>query len=451
MIVEPVGDLARAPAVLRLRVRGGLGKSSLSEFRLFEGALSSYHLGRIRARELPSTLLAREIEVVSWVEATDVVVAPARALETGVVSLATPELGLVAEAVVDAELVPWLERRWPGRGERRGSGLELFCGPSAPAAAEGSVSLAPSGVRAEVRLGLDETGLFADSCVRLEPEGMGPAETPSLPPALVGEVALEPLPLVAGAEEAVSVECGDGELALGPACARLDDDRLVLGTYGEPSLWALEAPSRLLGVVSAGASLLVRGLEPGGSAHLLGAAFDGSGARFAIDTELPTRALHAHVVISEVLANPTGSEATSEWVELVNDGRAAVDLADFALSDAGASVALPSLVLDPGAFALVVGADFDPDPALDVVPAPGTKVLRLSVLGDGGLSNTGEPLRLRDPDGGLLSLFPSLPARHAGVSLARRAADALDAEAASFGEHADPGASPGAPNTLAAP
>jgi hypothetical protein len=450
--VEPLGDLERAPAVLRLRVGGALGGSALADYQLFEGTLSSYHLGRIRGRELPATLVAREIEVVTWGEPPDVVVAPARALESGVVSLATPELGLVAEVNVDATLVPWLERRWPAPGERRGSGLELFCGTDVAAAAEGTVVLEPSGAVATVGRGVDDEGHFADSCVRLEPEARGAPEVPGLPPLLLGAVSLEPLPLVTQTNpDSHAPDCADGELVLGPACARVDDDRLTLVSYGAPSLWALDAPMRHLGAVASGESLVVRGFEPACAVRLSATVFDEAGLRMFVDAELETLPRHAHVVLNEVLANPAGSEASSEWVELANDGSDAVDLAGFVLSDAGSSASLPSFRIEPGEMALVVGAGFDPDPALDVLPAPGTRVIRLQELGASGLTNTGEALRLRDRDGRLLSLFPSIAARHAGVSIARRAFDASDTDATSFGEHTAPGASPGAKNTIAEP
>src|SRR5262245_9321501 len=97
VVIEPEGVPEAAPPVLRLRVRGALGSSPLADFRIFEGELSAYHLGRIAARELPKTLVEREVPVLVWGEAPDIVVAPLRALELGRFSLATPELGLVAQ------------------------------------------------------------------------------------------------------------------------------------------------------------------------------------------------------------------------------------------------------------------------------------------------------------------------------------------------------------------
>jgi len=78
--VEPAGDLEAAPAVLRLRVVGAAHHEKLSDFRVFEGLLSSYYLSRLAARTDPDTLLAKEVPVLVWSDAADVVFAPAAAL-----------------------------------------------------------------------------------------------------------------------------------------------------------------------------------------------------------------------------------------------------------------------------------------------------------------------------------------------------------------------------------
>src|SRR5262245_61595554 len=90
-VIEPWGSLESAPEVLRLRISGALGRSALEDFRLFAGELSQYHLGRVRARELPQTLLERELALVVWAEPPEVVVAPAQVLLPGRFSVATPE------------------------------------------------------------------------------------------------------------------------------------------------------------------------------------------------------------------------------------------------------------------------------------------------------------------------------------------------------------------------
>jgi len=449
--VEPLGDLGAAPSVLRLRVKGAGGSSALGDFRLFSGHLTSYYLGRLKAREVPVTLEERAIGVAAWAEGADVVVAPTQALPAGVVSLATPELGLVAEVTVRAELVPWLARRWPPPGAVEGSGLAIFCGADVAAASPGDVTLAPSGLRAEVRRGVDAEGSFGETCLAVVPREAGTNGALSLPPVLVGDVGLEPLPLVTATPAATTAECPDGELALGPACATVDDDRLTLRAYGAPSLWAFGAPVRALALVEPGTSYVVKGLEPASRVALQATALDAAGLAYAIHTDVTTRERRDHVVINEVLSNPSGREPSSEWLELENDGAEAVDLAGFVLKDAGGAVTLPAARIEPGEFVLLVAQAFDPDGALDVLPRSGTRLVRLPMLGTDGLSNSGEPLRLSDASGHLLSFFPSLPAHTAGVSIARRAPEALDDESGAFGVHAAPGASPGAANVLAPP
>jgi len=448
--VEPVGERSAAPAVLRLRVPGGVGRSALADYRLFGGSLSSYYLRKLAARDVPASLMAREIGVIAWAEGLDVVVAPTRALDAGVVSLATPELGLVGSVTVNPGLVPWLARRWPPASEGTGNGFAVFCGEAAASVSEGPVLLEPAGMMAELHAGIDGQAVFADGCASIEPTSPGALAAPALPPPLAGGVGFEPLPLVAVSAASPPPSCDSAETRLGPACALVDDDRVVLRAPSEPSLWALVEPTVVLGVSAPGASLVVHGLEPGSPVLLRGAAFDRAGVRTSIDASLTGAARHAHVVINEVLANPRGPESVSEWLEVVNDGASAADLTGFELRDGGGAVSLPAARLEPGELVLLVAAGFALDPELDVPPAPGTRVLPLATLGQAGLSNSGELLRLSDADGRVLSRFPALAASAPGISLARRTPDAPDAEAASFGAHAAPGASPGAPNELAA-
>jgi Lamin Tail Domain len=446
--IEPAGDLGAAPAVLRLRVHGAAGRAALRDFRVFEGALSSYYLNRLAARDEPETLLEREVSVLTWADARDVVVAPASALAAGTYTLATPDLGALAEVTVDPALVPWVARRWPPSTETTGDGFSVFCGDAAPAVSEGPVMLAPSGTAAEVRAGIGDDGLFAADCVTLTPE-LAASGTPELPPVLCGGAALEPLPLFATNAPVLQTACAEGELALGPACATVDDDRVTLRAPSEPSLWAIAEPERLLEVAAEGASVVVHGFEPDAAVRFRASAFDRAGAETSVDVWLTGAPRRDHVVINEVLANPRGVEASSEWVELANDGAEAVDLEGLEFADSGGSVVLPAASVAPGELVLLAANGFAPDPDLDVAPALGTRVVLLPKLGERGLSNAGELLRLSDASGRLLSRFPALAASDPGVSLARRTPDAPDDDDTAFGLHAPPGASPGAPNELA--
>jgi hypothetical protein len=447
--IEPFGSLEQAPEVLRLRVAGVLGRTELADFRLFQGELSDYHLGRVRARELPQTLLEREVPAVVWPEPPELVVAPAAILGPGRHSLAASGLGLIAAFDVVPTGNPQLERFWPPRERSSGGGLSLFAA-DATSIAEETILLSPAGVSARLAPGLDESGAFAERVLRIAPEPA--AELPDgalvLPPLAAAGSWFEPLPFELRATRTALPVCEPHELALGPACAFVDDDRVVLRAPETPALFALDQPERLLAVAAPGASLSVRGLEPGKPARLAGSAFAVSGERFAVDLAIHAAPGRAHLVINEVLANPAGDEGRSEWVELVNDGTQAVELDGYALVDTGGSFPLPPARLAPGELALLVGPDFDPDPELDVAVPREVRVLALPALGKAGLSNGGELLRLFAPDGSVVSRWPALAAPGPGQSLARRAPDAADTEAASFAPHAPPGASPGAPNAL---
>jgi hypothetical protein len=247
--VEPGGSIEAAPAVFRLRVEGGRKRSALSDYRMFSGELGAYHLGRIRNRDLPATLLERELGVLAWADDDDVLVAPLVVLESGKYALTTPELGLVAEVLVDASLVPVLERVWPAPDTTSGVGRAIFCGAAARRAARGPVELAPTGAQASILPGLDDDGAFSDRCLRLDLAEPPLPGIPLLPPALAGEVALEPRVLVVAHAEPDLATCIEPELALGPTCALVADDRVEVRAYAAPAFVAFEQPQELFGVV----------------------------------------------------------------------------------------------------------------------------------------------------------------------------------------------------------
>ncbi len=111
------------------------------------------------------------------------------------------------------------------------------------------------------------------------------------------------------------------------------------------------------------------------------------------------------VVITEVLANPAGAEGTQEFVELQNQGAAPLSLEGWTLADSAGSDRLTGL-LQPGAFALIVAADYSPNDSHDPPSRAGTLLLRaVGKLGQDGLSNSGEPVELRASDGTLVSRY----------------------------------------------
>jgi hypothetical protein len=446
--VEPLGSPEGAPAVFRLRVEGGLRHGYFADFRLFEGKLSPYHLGRLGQHDLPGTLLEREVPAAVWGDGSDVIVAPVSALSATVVSLATAESGLLAEVTVDPSLSAVLPRRWPPPEERVGRGPMIFCGEEARRLDEEAVLLAPTAVPAVVRPGLGGDAAFEQDCVRVEPHDAAPVGALLLPPPLLGgAVALEPAPLVVGAPAAVETTCADGELPFGPSCASVEDDRVRLRAP-VASFWALREPEGRAFVLGPGHGVVLRGLVPEQSTRLNATVFERDGASEDVMLEVRTLPARAHVVINEVLANPVGPERTSEWVELANDGRETVQLAGFELKDTTSTARLPALALEPGALVLVVGEGFAPDAELDRQPPARTPRLVVPALGSGGLANAGEPLRLVDREGRVVSRFPAVASKKAGQSVARVAPEAPDDEPGSFALHAAAGASPGEPNRV---
>jgi hypothetical protein len=60
----------------------------------------------------------------------------------------------------------------------------------------------------------------------------------------------------------------------------------------------------------------------------------------------------ARLVINEVMYDPSGPEPNGEWIELYNAGGVSIDLSGYSLADNTSSLALTSLVLNPGEFAV---------------------------------------------------------------------------------------------------
>lgn len=110
------------------------------------------------------------------------------------------------------------------------------------------------------------------------------------------------------------------------------------------------------------------------------------------------------VVITEVLANTAGPEGVQEFVEIRNLEPDAVSIEGFSIEDASGADVLPDIILAPLAVAVIVPAGFDPraEPELPLT----VPLVRVDTrLGRDGIGNDGEPVRLRAPDGRLLSAY----------------------------------------------
>ena len=193
------------------------------------------------------------------------------------------------------------------------------------------------------------------------------------------------------------------------------------------------APATTVGSTAHEAAVAAPSVAPGAIGLLLQ---DVAGNRVA----LPPRAVaptSPSVVITEVLANPAGPEPAQELVELQNVGPEPVDLAGWTLDDDDDGIGaneLPGAVLQPGQLAVVVGHRFSLASAADPPPAATAVLVRLpTILGEGGLANSGERLVLRDPEGRLVSTYgnhyPTADKSFNGRSVERLAPTGCDVRA----------------------
>lgn len=450
VLVESGEELEALPRVLRLRLE--LGKSGqpfgVAALELFADELSSYYVGRVVRGELPESLLERRVPMLSWqLEPGSMYAQPTRVLEPGrPYTLVAMGYGVLAELRVATEGAPLLWRIWPAPDVTGGALGGVYCAEASGRLEESRLVLAPDAGDADLRASAEAP----DRCAVLTVTQPASQRVPS--PSVPGWL-LDPAPLTElGAEFALTaLECQPGCLALGPGCLCADDDRAFVTGPVEPALWMLELQGRFEQYETrATSSFLLSGLEPAHDYAITGSAYDLRGAATPLGLSFRTGAARAHIAINEVYSNPNGPEPVQEWLELVNSGSLAENLEGYLLEDVGGETGLPEAWLEPGAFAVVVNQGYEPDPELDPVPAPTALLIRVERLGKNGLSNAGELIRLRSPDGQVVSRFPMSPAPKPGVSVARRTAAALDDDSTAFALHAPPGCSPGAANTLQA-
>jgi hypothetical protein len=141
------------------------------------------------------------------------------------------------------------------------------------------------------------------------------------------------------------------------------------------------------------------------------------------------------LVITEVLANPVGPEASQEFVELRNLGTTPVDLEGMLIEDATGRDPLPPATLAPGAFAVIVPAAYNVLDGRD--PPVRTTAMLLRVegrIGRDGIGNAGEAVRLRAKTGEVLSRYGGWvdvsASAWTGHSVQRQPQDACDAPSA---------------------
>jgi len=422
---------------------------------LVEGTLTSTQLRDLARPAITQALSARAQPVLVFTSSdTALVVAPLASLAAGTlytVGVSDPPVALSFTIAAD-DGPRILTRLWPDPEDPTlPATAAVWCGPDALAVENTAVTLAPAAVPGRLARG---TGgmVAAAACVSWFPIAFGladaaptavsPAITPAWVPLAGGAIALlEPVVLWPGTHvpPPESVPCRSGEVGFGSGCASVADDRIVVRPPSEPVLWTIEGAATIVRRSRGERSFVVRPLPANARFHV--AVLDASGGRLEQDIAVDPAPPKAHVVINEVMANPSGVERAQEWVELFNDGLYPVAIGGYGLETGGGSAIFPDGVLAPGGFALVVTDAYVDDDGVDPVAAPGTLIVRVPALGRDGLSNEGERLVLRDGAGDFLSSFPALKAKSARVT-----PDALDTDLESFVASPNGSATPGAPN-----
>jgi hypothetical protein len=435
--LDPSREDGSVPLTFRGRIR--MAPASGAPW-LIQGELSDAQERALRRAEVSQALRERAIPLRYWRAAEDAFMQPLLWLRAGEsYTLAWEGLGVLTtfEAASDGARPATQLLPSAGRPKHR---LVVVCDLLDTSKLE-AITLEPGGVALQPlpeMIGVPRTG-----CVTLS--AASPLSVAAVSPPLIGGSLLDPAPwLPATSAEPPPVPPCEG-VATARDCLDVQDDRIFITPGVEDELWLLERPERALVELRAGRrTLLVRGLEPETSIELRASVLSAESGLDRARLSLTTAPARRHLVLNEVLANPLGPENGGEWIELWNDSDRSAWLGDLWLYDSGGRIALPDIELDPGELALLVGDAFQPS-ASDVPVPPGVRVVRMASLGTRGLSNSGEALLLVGPEG-TLSRFPGLVAKTAGHSMARRTPDAADDDDEAFAEHADPGASPGAPN-----
>lgn len=128
------------------------------------------------------------------------------------------------------------------------------------------------------------------------------------------------------------------------------------------------------------------------------------------------------VAITELLANPFGSDSRGEWVELFNYGAATASLGEWRLEDEGrASATLPVVELPAGGY-LIVARDKSAFEAAWLGGRGDERIIEIA-SGSLGLTNSGDELRLVSPGGDVVWQLA-----YSGLAIAEGRSLALDPE-----------------------
>lgn len=424
--------LESVPRVARFRLLGA-GAIALEDIWLVSGDVSSVSQGKLERGEVPKTVEDHREPLIVWVEGEEIRLAPSTILEAGArYSLVAVGAGLIGTFAVSSEERPVL-RLW-GSSFAPAGGEAVYC-TGAPPHLSTPLDLDAFDQAPGFQRGVSVTGIGADYCVRA---ALPTDEDIFLPPASVDEFLLEPTPIdllpdvvpvdgtgsPSGCEGSVQFHGGCAVVMQGAVMARVSAGYYFFSfakkgtkeSTHEVVLEALTDQSIAFGPLEADSlyELSITRFSPGASS------VEGENEVHTFESGPPA----ARFILTEVLADPLGSEPQAEWVEVMNAGTSAGSLGGLFLWDSGRGVPLPDVVLGPGEVGLIVRSDFSF--SSDVIPDAASVPVVVPTLGDNGLRNSGEEVSLRSEDGQILSSIPAIPAR-AGESVARRDPWATDA------------------------
>jgi hypothetical protein len=249
----------------------------------------------------------------------------------------------------------------------------------------------------------------------------------------------------------IEQSCGLDERPRGPACVLADDRSLTLRARASAPVraWLHTGTGQASTLAPRGhIELRLEDLEPDTTLEATLRIVDLQGAEQTRSVQLATTRALAPLSITEVRSDPNGPEPRQEYVEVLNSGTMPVDLRGYDLADRPdkqGDVVARSFIVPAGARALLVADGFDPSHPDDSPTPEGTVLVRLGTsLASGGLTNAGEPLFLRDPEGHRISSAPATPPPRPGVCRVRVASDGRTGAAGTFDYDAEDGCTPGA-------
>lgn len=434
---EPDANLDAVPPIVRLRI---ITEAAPEAFVLVSGEVGSAHLGQLARDDVSAALEERIVDTLRRRDGDLVVLAPRGRLPPGPYAVASgaPKGSVSFEVVDDGRGLSFV---FPPGGHYGASLFGVWCGDED---IDGTLlpppPLLPTLRTPRAGRGLAD-GVATEKCIHLTAPA---ADADELSPLGVDTAEqtwwLDPLALSPGAATPdPAPPCRDEAIAVGPGCIEVADDRLYLQPRDPVHLWSVRTDGIPLGAplappvwVTPETLFTRRGLAPGEAVALDVTWIDAGGTAHSEMRSVTTAAAQPHLVITEVMANPIGPEPQQEWVEIYNDGTAPADLSRYRLADPGGGELMPSVLLPPGRFALVVSEGYDAVSYYDPNPAPDTIIVVVTELARNGLANGGEPLALERDDGRVVSRFPPLPKPRAGQSVERADVDVDPADPGGF-------------------